>query len=83
MKPQPALINIFFTCHDTVQLSLAGVTAFGKIILLLLMVMCGVCYCAGLNGGPNDVIHYSVRESAGFLWASRELFPKLQSLLFD
>lgn len=76
MKQQPPLINIFLSCRATVQLSLARVTALGKIILRLLAMMGGVCYCAGLNGDPNDVMHYSTERVCRIFAGLKGAFPQ-------
>ncbi len=80
---QPPVINIFLSCRSTVRMSLTRVTSLGKMILRLLTMMGDVCYCSGLNYDPNDVIHYTAERGCRILWASRELFPKLQTLIFD
>lgn len=56
-------------------------TALGKMILLLLMVMGGVCYCAGLNGGPNYVMHYSVERVCRISVGLKRAFSKACSLI--
>lgn len=72
---QPPAINIFLSCRSTVRMSLTRVTALGKMILRLLTMMGGVCYCSGLNYDPNDVIHYTAERGCRILWASRA-FPQ-------
>lgn len=72
---QPPLINIFLLGLATVRMNLTRVTALEKMILRLLTMMGGMCYCSGLNGDPNDVIHYSAERGCRILWASRA-FPQ-------
>jgi len=50
--------------------------ALGKIILLLYMVKGGVCYCAGLNGSPNYVMHYSVERVSRIFVGLKRAFPQ-------